>query len=145
MVEVKYGEGSETNKESQKLDWETILLLSKQQFTAEDLSKIEAAGSFQMWVGRSSAITKLKPTEKIVRDTQVLMQERNPDAALPELNEVVGGSHSLLNLNAIGLAERFVDGRSGGQGSGVEVINRKDLENSAIQFILQGIKRETVE
>jgi len=137
-------QGGETNKaentdEGKKLAWETVKILAEKQFTAEQLSKIEVGGNFQWWVGRSSTVTNLPLTEKVMRDIAKLKQADNPDATIPELNEVVGGTHSLLNMNALGIAREFVDDRQDNQTSDPRIIKRKDLANSAMAEILENI------
>ena len=135
------GQGAETNKQEQKLPFEieTVRVLGKKQFTAERLSQIEVAGSFQWWVGRSSGLTSIPLTERVVKTTQELMKKKNPDAHLPQLNEVVNGTHFLPNMNAIGLAEMIVEGREGAQAERPKIIKRKDLANSAMAGILKQI------
>lgn len=136
--ETNKAEGTETGK---KLAWETIKILAKKQFDAERLSQIKTNGNFQWWVGRSSTVTNLPLSEKVMRDIAKLKQIDNPDAKLPELNEVVGGTHSLLNMNALGLAKMFIKERQDEQNSEPKIINRKDLANSAMAEILKDIKQ----
>lgn len=133
-------QGGETNKEDQKLDWETVHIMAKKQFTAERLSEIETSGSFQWWVGRSSTVTNLPLTERVIKKVHGLRQEKESNTSLPELNEVVGGTHSLLNMNALGLAEMFIEKRQDNPSVEPRVIKRKNLANSAMMCILEDIK-----
>jgi hypothetical protein len=120
-------QGGETNKEDQKLDWETIKILASKQFTPERLAEINVGGNFQWWVGRSSAVTNLPLTERVMEKIQTIKKEKGLDTPSPELNEVVGGTHSLLNMNALGLAEMIVEERQNTQSAEPRVIKRKDL------------------
>jgi hypothetical protein len=52
---------------------------------------------------------------------------------------VEGATHSVLNMNAIGLAEEFAQERNGTEDF-ERTINRKDLSESAVKFILKNIK-----
>ncbi len=143
---IKIFQGGRTNRQEQKLpvEIEAVLTLAEKQFTPERLSQIEAAGSFQWWVGRASGLTNLPLTERVVGKMQKLMKERDADAHTPQLNEVQGATHFLPIMNALGLARMIVE--EGQTASGQpRIIKRKDLENSAVAGILRDVKLSKAE
>lgn len=135
-------QGLETNEGDNILAVEMGRIATKKHFTPERLGKIKATGSFQWWVGKASAVTDISLTERIVQETQNEMLEGNPSATLPELNELVGGTHGMLNMNSIGITKMFTEKRQKDEVIKVKNVQRKDLANSAMRFILEGIKRD---
>jgi hypothetical protein len=131
-------QGGASNEEDLKLDWETVKILAKKMFDAKRLSEINVAGNFQWWVGDQSPVQNFPLTEEVIQQVQQMMLEKNSDANIPELNEVQDSTHSILNMNALGLAQEFIQPRKVQQGNPRE-LRRKDLANSAMSAILQEI------
>jgi hypothetical protein len=130
-------QGGKTNKEDAKFSWLTTApILAKKYFDAERLSKIKIDGVLQWWLGGNSPVTNRKLTEKVLEDTI----NKNPNLN-QELNVVDGATHSMLNMNALGLAQEFGKERHGEENEITKrVLNRKDLANSAMSYIVKDIK-----
>lgn len=136
-------QGVETSATEQKLplEPEAILTLAEKHFTAERLGQIEVGGSFQWWAGRSSGLTDIRLTEKVVGKTKELMQEKNPNAHVPQLVEVTGATHYSPITNAMGFVQEIESIKEQGEQAEPRILNRKDLANSAARQILKDIEK----
>ena len=131
-------QGGKTNKEDAKFSWLTTApILSKKHFDADRLSKIKIGGKLQWWLGGNSPITNRKLTEQVLNN----VAEKNPDIN-QELNIVEGATHSMLNMNALGLAQEFGKEKLVSNSASPRILNRKDLANSAVKSIIEGIGTE---
>jgi len=131
-------QGGKTNKEDAKFSWLTTApILSKKHFDADRLSKIKIGGKIQWWLGGNSPITNRKLTEQVLND----VAEKNPNID-QELNVVEGATHSMLNMNALGLAQEFGKEKSKSNSASPRILNRKYLANSAAKSIIDSIGRD---
>lgn len=136
-------QAAETNATEQKLplEPEAVFTLAKKHFSQERLNQIQVAGKMQMWGGRSSGLANMRLMEKVIGGIQQSTQEKNPNAILPQLIEVIGGTHYTPITNAMGFAREIVASREQGeQTKEPKILKRKDLANSAIKQILGDIK-----
>lgn len=128
-------QGGNTNKEDAKFSWlTTVRILSKKHFDADRLSKIKIGGKLQWWLGANSPATNKKLTEQVLRS----VADKNPNVN-QELNIVEGATHSMLNMNALGLAQEFGKDRLKSNLGSPRILNRKDLVNSAARLIIEGV------
>jgi len=128
-------QGGKTNKEDAKFSWLTTApILAKKHFDANNLSSIKIGGKMQWWLGGRSPVTNSELTKQVAKE----VAENNPNLR-QEVNVVKGATHSILNMNALGLAHEF-SGDRGGRNLEIRDINRKDLANSATSFIIKNIK-----
>ncbi len=115
----------------------TANILSKKHFDPEKLSKINAKGRFQVWVGGESPIVDNELAEKVFSETDELIHEKNPEVSRLEFYKVNGADHGLAMMNSIGLS-RMIDAKKPNEKN--TTLSEEDLGNSAMEWIIKDIK-----
>ena len=129
-------QGSEAGQGKLGLLLRTADILSKKQFDAEKLKAINPKGRFQICVGTNSPVLNEKMVEGVLKETEILRQEKNPNAAPLEFYKVAGADHEFALSNALGLFRLMAAEKPTQSVTGVKL---EDLENSAMARILKEI------
>jgi hypothetical protein len=70
-------QGGKSNQEDTSLDWETVKILAKKHFDADNLSAIKVNGRLQWWIGGKSPMTDRKLIKDVIAQTNI----KNPNVS----------------------------------------------------------------